>query len=318
MQPPKDVYVSFFESAEILRLLAAAATGDRKAIEGLSEIDVPFAASPDWSEMALVQMKSATVDAAGRVQVQNVPPGSRGRPQQCLDLFTRNAKGGASYSISLPTAFRVRAVGYRDGKFVFEAADGRSVRGTVTQILQGMRSVQFAPEGVTDEQLESSFLSIPTQVPPEPKPRTTAAQNPPITDEAIGTLTFDERLQWFSIEHPAGTPLANLRIKTADRERVRTLLDIARPLLSDLATVDRRCKQFAAQRLLVLKNQGWRETGEQIVSEGRFTASLSLESVSIDPEGTTTYYRDGGMFGGHTIVIKLGPDYAPVDADLGG
>ena len=315
----KDVYVSYVNSHEILGLLRAAATGDRKAIESLREIEVPFAASPDWSEMVLVQMKSATVDAEGRVRVRNMPPDSRGRSQQGLDVYTRNALGAACSSVSLPSAFRVRAIEYRDGQFVFESDDGRTVRGVVSQILQGMRPVQFAPEGVTEQQLESSFLSIPAQVPPQPKARKTAAQNPPITDQTIGTLNFDERLQWFYIEHPGGTQLASLRIETADRGRANTLLDVARALLSDLDSIDRHCKQFAADRLLDLKNHEWRESGEVIIPESRFIASMSLESVSIDSQGAiTANYQDGGMFGGHTIVIEVGLDHRPIDAAVTG
>jgi len=313
------VYVSYFKSDEMLGLLRAAATGDRKAIERLREIDVPFAASPDWSEMVLVQMKSATVDPEGQVRVQNMAPDSHGRSQQGLDVYTCNALGAACSSVSLPSAFRVRAIVYRDGTFIFESDDGRSVRGAVPQILQGMRPVQFAPEGVTEQQLESSFLSIPAQVPPQPQARKTASQNPPIVDETIGTLTFDERLQWFYTGHPGSAQLASLRIETADRGRANTLLDVARALLSDLDSIDRHCKQFAADRLLDLKNHGWRESGEVIVPESRFIASISLASVSIDSHGAiTAYYQDGGMFGGHTIVIQLGVDHSPIDAELAG
>jgi hypothetical protein len=182
-----------------------------------------------------------------------------------------------------------------------------------------MRPVQFAPEGVTEQELESSFLSIPVQVPTQPKRRKTAAQNPPIDDPTIGTFTFDELLQWFYTEQPGGTRLASLRIKTADRERANTLLDVARALLSDLEAIDRNCKQFAAHRLLDLKNHEWREPGQVIIPEGRFIASISLESVSIDSQGAmTAYYQDGGMFGGHTIVIELGIDHTPMNADLAG
>ena len=84
----QDVYVSYVNSHEILGLLRAAGAGDRKAIESLREIDVPFAASSDWSEMVLVQMKSASVDAEGRIRVQNMAPNSRGRSQQSLDVYT--------------------------------------------------------------------------------------------------------------------------------------------------------------------------------------------------------------------------------------
>src|SRR5438132_4108899 len=171
--------MSYVKSDEMLGLLTAAATGDRKAIEKLREIDVPFAASPDWSEMVVVHMKSATVDAVGRVRVQNMPPDSRGRRQQGLDVYTRNAIGAACVSVSLPAAFRVRAVGYRSGAFVFESDDGRSVRGTVAQILQGMRPVKFVPEAVTEQELASRFLSIPVQVPPHPHPLHPDLPTPP-------------------------------------------------------------------------------------------------------------------------------------------
>jgi hypothetical protein len=303
----------------MLGLLTAAASGNRKAIERLSEIDVPFAASPDWSEMVVVQMKSATVDAEGRVRVQNMAPESRGRSQQGLDVYTRNALGATCSSVSLPSAFRVSAIVYRDGTFVFESDDGRSMRGAVSQILQGMHPVLFAAEGSTEEQLESSFLSIPAQVPAQPKARKTADENPRIADETVGILTFDERLQSFYAEHPGGSQLESLRIETADRGRASRLLDVARALLSDLDSIDRRCKKFAADRLLELKNHEWRESGEAIISESRFVASISLESVSIDSQGAiTAHYDDGDMFGGHSIVIGLGPDHAPIDAAIAG
>jgi hypothetical protein len=313
------VDVSYFRSDEMLRLLRAAASGDRKAIEELTKIDVPFAASPDWSEMVVVQMKSATVDAEGRVRVQNMAPDRHGRSQQGLDVYTRNELGAACSSVSLPSAFRVRAVVYRDGTFVFESDDGRALRGAVPQILQGMRPVQFAPEGVTEQLLESSFLSIPAQVPTQPKARKTTAQNPPIVDDAIGTFTFDERLQSFYAGHPGGTRLASLRIETADRERASTLVDVARALVSDLDSIDRHCKQFAAERLLDLKNLAWRESGEVIIPKSRFIASISLESVSIDSQGAITAdYQAPGMFGGHTILVEMGTDGTPIDAALGG
>lgn len=311
--------MTFYKSAELLRLFGAAAAGDRTAAETLRRIEVPFAASPDWSQMILVQMKSSTIDAAGRVRVLNMPPASQGRAQQGLDIYTRSPNGAACSSITLPSAFLVHAVAYRDGSFVLETADGRSVVGTVAQILQGMRPVQFAPEGVTEQQLESSFNSIPGQVPPQPKPRKTAAENPPIHVESVGTFVFDERLQWFTAEHPGRTALARLHIKTADSDEATELIEVARRLIQDLSATDRRCKDFAAQRLLDLKNRAWREAGEGALMEGQFTALISLESVSIDPlRRATAYYDDGGMFGGHTVVVELDTKRVPVTAELAG
>ena len=311
--------MTYYKAGEMLRLLVAAAAGDAKAIDTLKAIDVPFAASPDWSEMVLVQMKSAVIDDSARVRVLNLPPAGNSRSHQSLDIFTRNANGAACSSISLPSAFTVHAIAYRDGAFVFEAYDGQSVKGTVAQIVEGMRQVQFVPEGVTEQQLELSFTSIPAQATRQPKPRKTAVENPPIHDERIGTLVFDEGLQSFLVEHPGGTELAKLSIRTADRDEARELVDVAGRLIRDLNAFDGRCKQFAAQRLLDLKNRTWRDADEATVSGGRFTALISLESVSIDLQGrVTAYYDDGGMFGGHTVVVDLDNNLAPMTAELAG
>ena len=113
-------------------------------------------------------------------------------------------------------------------------------------------------------------------------PRKTAAENPPVHDEVIGTLLFDERLQWFAAEHSTGSRLIALHIKSADRGQAIELVHIARELLDDLNAIDLRCKQLAAQKLLDLKNRAWRDTGEGAFTEARFTASISLESISID------------------------------------
>ena len=94
-----------YKSVDILRLFVAAAAGDQAAADRLSTIDVPFAASPDWSEMVLVQLKSSTIDEAGRVRVLNMPPTGNGRPQQVLDIYTRNANGTGDALASLPSSF---------------------------------------------------------------------------------------------------------------------------------------------------------------------------------------------------------------------
>lgn len=313
------ISVTYYESREVLRLFGAAGAGDSMAAEKLRRIEAPFATSSDWSEMILVQMKHSTIDSAGRVRLLNKAPARDDRAHRCVDIFTRSSNGTAWQFVPLPSGFPVHQVTYRDGTFVFETADGRSVAGTLAQILQAMRPVQFALEGVTEKQLESSFNSIPAQVPPQPKAHKTAAENPPIPDETIGTFVFDERVQWFIAEHPRATRLARLYIKTADRDQAIQLLEIARKLIQDLDDFDGRCKDFAVRSLLDLKNGAWLRAGERSMSKDQFTRSISLESISIDTEGgVTADYGDGGIFWGHTVVVELDAEGAPLTADLAG
>jgi hypothetical protein len=91
-----------------------------------------------------------------------------------------------------------------------------------------------------------------------------------------------------------------------------------------------RLKAFAAAQLFELYDDTWRHAdGPQVEDEAGFAALLTPESVGVRPDevwdesgfgsgpGATVSFEDGDLFCGHGVVVSVGADLEPFDADIG-
>lgn len=92
----------------------------------------------------------------------------------------------------------------------------------------------------------------------------------------------------------------------------------ARRLVSEPDDFVRRARRHAAESLCELKNQTW--SGEDPpLSATQLALALSLEACEIGADGLATlYFADGGLFGGHSVVVYLDADGHFIDAKLAG
>lgn len=73
------------------------------------------------------------------------------------------------------------------------------------------------------------------------------------------------------------------------------------------------------QELLTLKNESWLEPGERKVSPMEFASRISLEAVSLYPDGSFVFwYDDGDLFWGHSIRVCGSADEGLTDTDVAG
>ena len=92
---------------------------------------------------------------------------------------------------------------------------------------------------------------------------------------------------------------------------------IARDFLVWLRQNEQAASQFAAGKLLDTHNDGWNE-GKPISAQA-FIQRMTLESVSIDPQGKVElYYNDGDLFWGHSIVVSMAENREFKDAYTAG
>lgn len=65
-------------------------------------------------------------------------------------------------------------------------------------------------------------------------------------------------------------------------------------------------RRRAVHDLLELKNSGWAEDGaETVLTEEQFTARMTVQSVAAYADGSFEFFfDDGGMFFGHTILVR--------------
>lgn len=137
-----------------------------------------------------------------------------------------------------------------------------------------------------------------------------------ISDPLVGEL---QRIDAFS--HGRALAIAGrevqLIIETGEGLTPEALAQ-ARRLIVDPDEFAERAGRDASETLKELKNDTW--TGNDPPLEAAQLAErLSLEACEIAADGVATlYFADGGLFGGHSVVVYLDADGNFSDAKLAG
>ena len=79
-----------------------------------------------------------------------------------------------------------------------------------------------------------------------------------------------------------------------------------------------RARQLASESLHELKNETW-SGDDSPLTASQLAERLSLEACEIAADGLATlYFDDGGLFGGHSVVVYVDANGDFVDAKLAG
>jgi hypothetical protein len=140
-----------------------------------------------------------------------------------------------------------------------------------------------------------------------------------IEDEVFGTLVLDRRVDWYETRATWGTTKVQLYVSPDEQGGLQSSLRTAKALWSDQAAWDRRVRDYAVQELLRLKNESWLEEGEAHVSPEQFRSRMTLESLTVYPDGEFEFMHDDGeLFWGHAIQVCGDLVDGPNDADIPG
>ncbi len=248
-----------------------------------------------------------------------MPPKENGSRKQVADFYHCGKECKSWSSFPIPDSFAVREMKYAVGVFSFITSDRRIMSGTTGQIGKATMKSSFAVNGVAETIIEACFLNIPTTVANPLQPKKTAVQNPPIRDEIIGTLNFNEQHQWFKTKYVTQGNSFEVYIDIGNRAEVMKNLPMVREILIHLESVNQKMRDFAAEQLLELKNETWREEGEPELSKADFMARMSIETISFNEDGEyKIWYGDGDLFWGHSITVSADRKGRPERADING
>lgn len=142
-----------------------------------------------------------------------------------------------------------------------------------------------------------------------------------IHDEALGTLTWNSRLDWWETQAewaPGRCVGVSISVEDDAADTAPTA-EIAhtRRVLNSLPELEPEARQLAADELLEIYNEEWNE-GDPLSAE-EFVTRLTLEDVGIAADGSAElFYQDGGLFAGHTVLVSLDTDGNLDDADIAG
>lgn len=134
----------------------------------------------------------------------------------------------------------------------------------------------------------------------------TELKNPVILEtKRFGELTLNRSINWFEGESVWNEQVVRITFDESSLEEMPKYLTTAEKLWDDQALWKQKVDDFAVEQLLSLKNDVWLNEDESPLTAEEFKSRMTLELISIDPNGEFTFWHDDGdLFWGHSIEIS--------------
>lgn len=146
-----------------------------------------------------------------------------------------------------------------------------------------------------------------------------ALQPVTLDDAQFGMFTFDRRADWFEAKTRWGRAPVALTVVAKESIEAERAITIARELWREQRAWHERIERYAVEKLLPLKNGNWLGEEEEPFSAKAFVSQMTLESISVHPDGSFEFWHDDGdLFWGHSIVVRGNLADGPTDADIPG
>jgi hypothetical protein len=140
-------------------------------------------------------------------------------------------------------------------------------------------------------------------------------------DEVLGALTWNEDLEWWEGQtqltpgHPIQFSISQEEVDAAAQPTAE--VQQARRVIAFLREHEEEARVVAADEVLELYNLEWNE-GDPL-SEEEFMSRLTLDDISIAFDGSAElFYKDDGLFAGHTLLVTISAEGTFEDADIAG
>ena len=148
----------------------------------------------------------------------------------------------------------------------------------------------------------------------------TGLQNPvSIETKRHGTLKLDRSINRFVGKTKWSKKSVDISLDASNEKLAEKAIATAEILWSSQAKWKNEIEALAATELLDLKNDSWLQEGETALTKKKFITAMSLTSISIDSDGSFTFFfNDGDLFWGHMIIVSGDPGKGPTEAKIGG
>ncbi|HSI86065.1 MAG TPA: DUF2262 domain-containing protein [Candidatus Methylacidiphilales bacterium] len=135
----------------------------------------------------------------------------------------------------------------------------------------------------------------------------------------LGTFTLDRSVNWYSSSTTTWMKKkVRLNLSLNGEDDLTPALDVAQALWADQEKWNTTILDYLATEMVELAND-WvqEEDEEQTITEECLRSRVTLESISIDSDGSFEFwYEDDNIFGGHAIQVccdlKDGPNHASI------
>jgi hypothetical protein len=138
-----------------------------------------------------------------------------------------------------------------------------------------------------------------------------------LSDPVIGLLTHDG--YYYNGSGTYGDVQFEFTIGTYKVADVPARLEKARAIYRAVDSVVDRTANYAASKLLELKNDSWEEEDGKVISHQEFKERLVISSITLDHDGDLViYFEDGDLFFGHHVMVTESSDGSLDRAEIQG
>lgn len=132
----------------------------------------------------------------------------------------------------------------------------------------------------------------------------------------LGEMTYDRSLRRFEgMLNWCGNDEVRTYVSAKESKADPEALGTARALLADQKVWQNKITAFAAEKLLPIWIEHWREKDAPMLDVPGFISRISLSSIEFEEEGKFTFwYDDGDIFLGHIITVWGNLKEGPKDA----
>lgn len=148
---------------------------------------------------------------------------------------------------------------------------------------------------------------------------TQIAEIPPLKDNLLGTLEWDDNFNWYRGKIYVADTSFDISLSPHEGTDASTALSRAKQIVRAFENYQTMAAEYAVDCLLDLKNDVWLEDGEEAVSADEFKAKMTLEALTIEADGSVTFWHhDGDLFWGHSIEVCVDSNDQCTSADIPG
>lgn len=142
---------------------------------------------------------------------------------------------------------------------------------------------------------------------------------PDIPDSPVGPLRYLVQAKVYEGRAGVGGATVKILLELDEHGDIAPSLARAKVVLADKKRFGENAKDYAAQRLLKLKNESWLDEDEKPLSAEQFKVKMRLVEISFSSDGQVEFwYDDGQLFWGHSIQVIMDGKDQFVDVDIPG
>lgn len=236
-------------------------------------------------------------------------PNSESNETNCIYCLIWGRRNEESYGIGgtpIPDDFPIKEMKFENDKLSLLSENNEKI---VASLKQFNKALQNIWSNFTMGDLSIAFRKATETVLDEVKKE---AMLKTVTIKNFGKFTYKEKDKAYKLVKEN----IEYYFSAENKEELKKVKDIF--LNIEIIDFIEKAKDYAAKKLLKLKNDLWLEDDEKELSKKEFKTRMEFTSLYVFRESANFYFDDGDLFWGHTIEVTVNQNLEFIDANIVG